>query len=190
MAAKLAGAAAGGVLAVTAVPPGGAGRLGLVALPAAGWLAPDLVLRARARARARAIAAELADVLDLLRVAVGAGLAPWRAVAEVGRRHPGVLAAELASAARRVALGVPAEQALAVLERRTAGTGVRALAAVLRRADRLGAPPAGRSPRSRRTPAPAAPSGWPSRPRAPRRRSSSSSRSCSSRPCCSWSPPR
>ncbi len=129
---------------MTAVPPGGAGRLGLVALvalPVGGWLAPDLALRARRRARARAIAAELADVLDLLRVAVGAGLAPWRAVAEVGRRHPGVLAQELAAAARRVALGVPAEQALAVLERRTPGTGVRALAAALRRADRLGAAP-------------------------------------------------
>ena len=144
MAAKVAGAAAGGALVATVLPPGGAGRLGpvaLLALPAAGWFAPDLVLRARARARSRAVAAELADVLDLLRVAVGAGLAPWRAVAEVGRRHPGVLAQELAAAARRVSLGVPAEQALALLERRTPGTGVRALAAVLRRADRLGAGP-------------------------------------------------
>ena len=68
---------------------------------------PTWSLRSRARARARAIEAELADVLDLLRVAVGAGLTPWRALAEVGRRHPGVLAAELGATARRIALGVP-----------------------------------------------------------------------------------
>ena len=81
-------------------------------------------------------------MLDLLRVALGAGLGPWRALAEVGRRHPGVLAAELGAAARRVALGVPAEAALARLERRCPAAGIAALTAALRRADRLGAPPA------------------------------------------------
>ena len=87
------------------------------------------------------IEAEQADVLDLLRVAVAAGLGPWRALAEVGRRHPGVLAGELGAAARRVALGVPADAALARLERRCPAAGGHALCAALRRADRLGAPP-------------------------------------------------
>ena len=61
----------------------------------------------RIRRRAAAVDAELADVLDLLRVALAAGLAPMRALAEVGRRHPGVLAAELRRAAGRRALGLP-----------------------------------------------------------------------------------
>ena len=143
MAAKL-GAAPVAALAALALLPLAPGRLGLALLagaPLAGFLAPDLWLRARARARARAIEAEQADVLDLLRVAVGAGLGPWRALAEVGRRHPGVLAGELGAAARRVALGVPADAALARLERRCPAAGTHALTAALRRADRLGAPP-------------------------------------------------
>lgn len=144
MAAKL-GAAPIAALAALMVLPLAPGRLGLALLagaPFAGFFAPDLWLRARARARACVIEAEQADVLDLLRVAVGAGLGPWRALAEVGRRHPGVLAGELGAAARRVGLGVPSDVALARLERRCPAAGTHALTAALRRADRLGAPPA------------------------------------------------
>jgi len=143
MAVKL-GAVPAAALAALACTPLAPGRLGLaliVAAPVAGFLAPDAWLRARARRRARLIEAEQADVLDLLRVAVGAGLSPWRALAEVGHRHPGVLAGELGAAARRAALGVPAAAALARLERRCPATGVPALTAILRRADRLGASP-------------------------------------------------
>ena len=138
------GAAAVAPLAAMPVALAMPGRLPLVMLgiaAAAGWLAPDLWLRRRARTRARVMEAELPDVLDLLRVAVGAGFGPWRALAEVGRRHPGVLVAELGATARRVALGVPAETALARLERRCPAAGTHALTDALRRADRLGAPP-------------------------------------------------
>jgi len=144
MVAKLAAAPAAALAVLTLVPVA-PGRLGIALLataPVAGFFAPDLWLRRRARTRARAIEAEQADVLDLLRVAVGAGLGPWRALGEVGRRHPGVLASELCAAARRVALGVPADAALARLEGRCPAAGTRALTAALRRADRLGAPPA------------------------------------------------
>jgi tight adherence protein C len=143
MVAKVA-AAPVAALAVLALVPSAPGRLGVAALlaaPAAGFFAPDLWLRARARQRARAIEMEQADVLDLLRVALGAGLTPWRALGEVGRRHPGVLAGELSAAARRVALGVPSEAALARLERRCPAAGTRALTAALRRAHALGASP-------------------------------------------------
>jgi tight adherence protein C len=143
MAVKL-GAAPAALLAALTVPPLAPGRLGaavLAAAPVAGFFAPDVWLRSKARSRARVIEAEQADVLDLLRVAVGAGLAPWRALGEVGRRHPGLLAGELGAAARQVALGLPAERALARLERRCPAAGTQALTAALRRADRLGAPP-------------------------------------------------
>jgi tight adherence protein C len=145
MVAKLASAPATALAVLTLVPvaPGRLGIALLAAAPIAGFFAPDLWLRRRARARARAIEAEQADVLDLLRVAVGAGLGPWRALGEVGRRHPGVLASELRAAARGVALGVPADAALARLERRCPAAGTHALTAALRRAED---PARGRAP--------------------------------------------
>jgi tight adherence protein C len=142
MAVKAGGALAGLAVAVLALPvaPGRLGLLLLAAAPAAGFLAPDAALRRRTRRRTRVIEAELADVLDLLRVAVAAGLSPGRALAEVGRRHPGVLAEELARAAAHAALGVPRATTYAELERRAPATGIAALTAALGRADRHGAP--------------------------------------------------
>jgi tight adherence protein C len=115
----------------------------LLAGPATGHLAPATWLARRRRRRAEAVGRELADVLDLLRVAVAAGLSPLRAVGEVGRRHRGVLAGELRRAAARRSLGVPMADVLEDLERRTPGEGVPTLCAALRRADRHGAPMAG-----------------------------------------------
>ena len=130
---------------VTALPraaalPGRLGPVAAVAAPAGGFLAPDLWLQRRVRRRARAMAAELADVLDLLRVAVDAGLSPARAVAEVGRRRHGALAAELRAAAARIDLGVPRSEVLATLERRCPTEGGAPLVAALLRAERHGAP--------------------------------------------------
>jgi tight adherence protein C len=122
------------------------GRLGLallLAAPVAGFLAPECALRRRARTRARVIEAELPDVLDLLRVAIAAGLAPRRALAEVGRRHPGLLATELKRAAARAAMGEPVETTLTSLEHRCSATGIATLVAALKRAERHGAPLAG-----------------------------------------------
>jgi tight adherence protein C len=119
------------------------GRLALIVLgigAAAGWLAPDLWLRRRAQARVRVMEAELPDVLDLLRVAVEAGLPASRAPAEVARHHPGLLARELGRAAAEHALGVPREESLHALARRAPLPGVRAVVAAIRRGDRHGAP--------------------------------------------------
>ncbi len=138
-----AGAAIAGLAAGVALLPLAPGRTGLLLLlvaPAAGHLAPDATLRRRTKRRTRAIEAELADVLDLLRVAVAAGLTPGRALAEVGRRHSGVIAAELRRAAAHAALGVPRARTYDELERRAPAAGVPALVAALRRADRHGAP--------------------------------------------------
>ena len=132
-----------GALAALALAPAAPGRLGpvlLAAAPLAGFLAPDVWLRARAQRRMRTVEAEAADVLDLLRVAVAAGLAPRRALAEVGRRHPGLLAAELGRAARRAALGIPIADTIAELEQRAPATGIAPLAAALRRTEHHGAP--------------------------------------------------
>jgi tight adherence protein C len=142
MAIKCGAALAGGLgaLALGGLAPGRLGVVVLVAAPAAGFVAPDLALRRAARRRAEAIALELADVAELLRVAVEAGLTPTRALTEVGRRHPGLLAAELRAVSARVALGVPRADALARLAARAPVHGVHALVAALGRADRHGAP--------------------------------------------------
>jgi tight adherence protein C len=142
MAAKAGAALAGGLggLFLASAAPGRLGVLVLLGAPAAGFLAPDLAVRTRARTRAATIAAELADVVELLRVAIQAGLPPVRALAEVGRRHPGLLAAELAAVADRVALGLAHDEALDRLAARAPEPGVAQLAAALGRAARHGAP--------------------------------------------------
>lgn len=135
------GAALVALLAAAPLVPALPGRLGVPALaaaPCAAFLAPDAWLRRRAAARGRAMALELADVLDLLRVAMGAGLPATRALAEVGRRHPGLLAAELRAAAARIDLGVRRAEAVADLVARCPVAGIEALAAALDRADRHG----------------------------------------------------
>jgi tight adherence protein C len=142
MALKGAGALTGALLAVpivTALP----GRLGIVALacaPAAGFLAPDLALARRARARGASMGRDVADMLDLLRVALAAGLPVGRALGEVGRRCSGPLADELRAAATRLQLGAPREDVLAQLVARCPVGAVATLAAAIARADRHGAP--------------------------------------------------
>ena len=105
-------------LPVAAALPGRLALLVVAMGAAAGWLAPDLWLRRRSQARVRVMEAELPDVLDLLRVAVEAGLPASRAPAEVARHHPGLLARELGRAAAEHALGVPRETSLTALARR------------------------------------------------------------------------
>jgi tight adherence protein C len=122
------------------------GRLPLVAaagLPLAGFLAPDALLARRAAARRRRMEAELPDLLDLLRVAVEAGLPVGRALREVGHRHGGPLAREWRTTATELELGVPGDEALRRLVRRCPPPAVATLAAALRRAERHGAPLAG-----------------------------------------------
>jgi tight adherence protein C len=129
----------GGAPLAAALP----GRLPLVAalaFPAAAFLAPDLVLARRARRRGRAMDEELADLLDLLRVAVEAGLPLGRAIAEVGERHAGMLAAEWRRAAHELALGVPRDEVLRALLRRSPAAGMAGLVAAIERAERHGAP--------------------------------------------------
>jgi tight adherence protein C len=142
MAVKVGAAVAALACGLIALPvaPGRTGVLMLATVPVAAYLAPDASLRRRTRRRTRVIETELADVLDLLRVAVAAGLTPGRALAEVGRRHRGVLARELERAATRAALGEPRAAAYAELTRRAPAAGIPALVAALERADRHGAP--------------------------------------------------
>ncbi len=118
--------------------PGALGPVSALALPVAGFFVPDRWLVLRARRRAAVMAVEVSDVLDLLRVAVAAGQTPGRAMGEVGRRHPGLLAAELRRVAREVAAGTPRGTALDGLAARCPLPTVVALVAAVHRADRHG----------------------------------------------------
>jgi tight adherence protein C len=142
MAVKTAAALAAAPLG-TALGAAAPGRLGLLlaaAAPVAGFLAPDWYLARRTRERIRATRRDLPALLDLLRVAVEAGLAPSQALAAVGERSYSPLAAEWAGAAAQVQLGVPLADALTTLTRRLPAPELRAFAAALARAARHGAP--------------------------------------------------
>lgn len=136
--AAVAGAPAGAALGAAA--PGRLGVLLTALAPVAGFFAPDLHLRRRASARIRAIRAELPALLDLLRVAIDAGMAPSQALAAVGRRSDALLAREWGRVGDQVELGVPLADALDSSVRRLPAPEVRAFAAALRRAVVHGAP--------------------------------------------------
>jgi tight adherence protein C len=125
---------------IAAALPGRLPLLAAVVLPAAGFVAPDALLARQTRRRGRAMAEELPDLLDLLRVAVQAGLPLGRAFAEVGVRHAGMLAAEWRRAAAELALGVPRNQVLGAVLRRCPASGMAGLVAAIERAERHGAP--------------------------------------------------
>jgi Flp pilus assembly protein TadB len=136
-----AGAALSALLLGLTLAPGLPGRLPLLAvlaLPPAAFLVPDAWLRRRIRARSAVMGRELPDVLDLIRVAVAAGLPADRSLAEVGHRHPGLLAGELRRTAGEIALGRPALDAYAGLVRRTPVPGAAVLVGSLARAARHG----------------------------------------------------
>lgn len=120
--------------------PGRLGLAALVAAPLAGFWLPEVLLARRTAKRRRVLEREVADVLDLLRVAVGAGLAPDRALRDVGAHRGGLLGGEIARAAARIELGVPRADAFAELAARCPTEPVAALVAALGRADRHGAP--------------------------------------------------
>ncbi|HTJ75728.1 MAG TPA: type II secretion system F family protein [Acidimicrobiales bacterium] len=120
------------VVALPVLPP--------VAIPAGvlAWALPALSARRRQRRRVAAIAADLPDVVDLLVLAVGAGLTVRLAVAAVARRASGPLGAELAHALHEAELGRRLADALDDLPTR-AGEATRPLVAALVASERYGA---------------------------------------------------
>lgn len=115
--------------------------LPLAAPPAAvtTWALPGMALRRRQRRRLAGVAADLPDVVDLLVLAVGAGLTVRLAVAAVARRSTGPLGEELARAGKEAELGRRLADALDDIPDR-AGDAVRPLVAALIDSERYGAP--------------------------------------------------
>jgi tight adherence protein C len=136
--AALSAAPIGATLATAA--PGRLGPVTLVLAPVAGFFAPDLHVRRRTKARIRQTRRDLPALLDLLRVAIDAGMAPSQALAAVGSRSDSALAVEFAKAAAQVHLGESLDAALTRLTRRLPAPELQAFAAALRRAAKHGAP--------------------------------------------------
>ena len=140
LAGKAAGAAAGGILAALASPalPGNLAILVAIALPAAGFVAPEALLERAARRRRIRIAATLPDALDLMAVRTAAGRSPITVLGEISASGP--LAAELAFAVAEIECGVPQREAIAALRDRVPGAGLSAMASALERSRRFGSP--------------------------------------------------
>jgi tight adherence protein C len=144
LAGKVAGAALGALFGAVAAPAA-PGRLGIVvslALPAAGFVAPEALLERAARRRTARLRAALPDALDLLAVGTAAGRSPTRVLGEISSTAtPGEpLAAELARAVAEIECGTPQREAIRALRDRVPGAGLGALAAALERSRRFGSP--------------------------------------------------
>ena len=135
--------------AVTATSVGAAAVFGTGLLPLgpvaagagalAGWIAPRLIDRRGAKARAAALVDDLPEVVDLLVLALGAGLNVPLAVDAVGRRGTGPLAAEMAVAAEATRRGQRLADALDDTAVRC-GERVRPLMSLLASGERYGVP--------------------------------------------------
>ena len=140
--AKLASAIAGGVVALAAAPaaPGRLSLLVAVAMPAAGFVAPDALLEREARRRHRRLLVALPDALDLLAIGSAAGRGPAAGLAEIAREGSGPLADELRIAVAELECGRPLANALAALRERIPGSEIATLCASIERSRRLGSP--------------------------------------------------
>ena len=141
VAAKLAGAALGGFVAIAAVPS--ATRRGFAVagvLVGAGFLTPDALLERAARRRRARFVSALPDALDLLAVGAASGRDPAASLGELAATGTGPLAAELGRAVAEVECGRPLRDAIAALRARVPGAEVGALAAALERSRVHGSP--------------------------------------------------
>ena len=139
---RVAGAAAGAVAALVAAPaaPGRLSWLVALALPAAGFVAPDALRARRERRRLRLLVGSLPDALDLLAVGAAAGRSPAAGFAEIARSGAGPLAEELGATVAELECGRPSGDALAGLRARVPGGEVATLCASIERSRRFGSP--------------------------------------------------
>lgn len=140
--AKLAGTAAGGIVALAAAPaaPGRISLLVAIGMPAAGFMAPDALLEREARRRRRRLVGALPDALDLLAVSATSGRSAAAGFEELARASDGPLADELRVTVAELSCGRPLVEALQSLRARVPGNELATLAASIERSRRFGSP--------------------------------------------------
>jgi tight adherence protein C len=139
---KLAGAVAAGIVASVAAPvaPGRIALVVAVAMPVAGFMAPDALLEREARRRRLRLVGALPDALDLLAVSVTSGRSPAAGIEEVAAAGSGPLADELRMVVAEVSCGEPLSAALESLRSRIPGAETAGLVAAIERSRRFGSP--------------------------------------------------
>jgi tight adherence protein C len=105
-----------------------------------GWFYVDVVLTLSVRRRQAAIARDLPDFLDILVVAVGAGLAFRQAMERVATASKGPLAEEMTLALRQMAVGVSRRRSLEQLRARNRSPNLSQFVTAILQAEELGAP--------------------------------------------------
>ena len=105
-----------------------------------GFFVPDVWIARRADARQRDIRRALPETLDLLAIAVGAGMGLEGAMDLVSQRLPGPLGEEFSRVLREIQLGATRKEALRNLRERTEVSELGTFALSLVQADALGAP--------------------------------------------------
>lgn len=109
-------------------------------LVALGWIGIDVWVDGLARRRQAAIERELPDLLDILAVCVGAGVAFRPALGRVGEAVGGPLGEEVETTLRQMTLGAPVREALAALRERNTSTSLGSFTTALMQAQEMGAP--------------------------------------------------
>ena len=106
----------------------------------AGFFAPDIYIARKGQDRQKEIRRALPETLDLLAIAVGAGMGLEAAIDLVIQRLPGALGEEFHRMLQELALGVSRREALANLRERTEVDELSTFALILTQADALGSP--------------------------------------------------
>jgi tight adherence protein C len=114
--------------------------LGTPLFAAAGWYAPEWIVRSRAADRQKQIQLWLADSIDLLSITVEAGLGFDAAVQRVAREVQGPLGQELFRVVHEMQLGKSRIEALRALAYRTTVVELRAFVSAMVQASDLGIP--------------------------------------------------
>lgn len=105
-----------------------------------GFFVPDFLIARRASTRQDDIRRMLPEALDLLAIAVSAGMGLEQAIELVARRLPGALGEELHRMLQEVQLGASRREALGHLRGRTEVSELSTFAMALAQADALGSP--------------------------------------------------
>jgi tight adherence protein C len=127
------------VVALLGVSFGNVLLLGLFGA-ALGYILPDVFIAKKGKARQEEIRKALPETLDLLAIAVGAGMGLEAAIELVIQRLPGALGEEFHRILQELSLGVSRREAFGNLRLRTEVTELSTFALILTQADALGTP--------------------------------------------------
>lgn len=126
-------------LALIGVSVGNVVLLGFIGA-AIGFMLPDVFIAQRGRKRQAEIRKALPETLDLLAIAVGAGMGLEAAIELVIQRLPGALGQEFHRILQELSLGVARREAFGSLRTRTEVDELSTFALILTQADALGTP--------------------------------------------------